>query len=184
MKWKNSAFFNKRPSFFEKELFSTRELVVICCLSLVIALWDKILSLPSLAEWELTVEQDSMLLSVSVLWQVITVCACVLIPIMAIVYIILWYLLGINTQKLKEINQQQGKITFHQKDRYKKSDRGKKYDILVAIFVLVLVLVTAWIAVIPMMILPLYYGVFKQVRMYRCLRKQLKSVLKEPDTAV
>ncbi len=55
-------------------------------------------------------------------------------------------------------------------------------DILVAIFVLVLMFVTVWFAFIPTMILKLYYCVFKQVRMYRWLRKELKSVLKEYDT--
>ncbi|WP_375658647.1 hypothetical protein [Bartonella sp. MR30HLJHH] len=55
-------------------------------------------------------------------------------------------------------------------------------NIFVAIFVLVLLFVTMWVAVIPMMILQLYYGVFKQVRTYRCLRKELKSVLQEQDT--
>ncbi|WP_375704195.1 hypothetical protein [Bartonella sp. AD328YNZD] len=54
---------------------------------------------------------------------------------------------------------------------------------LVMIFVLVLMFVTLGVAFIPMMILELYYGVFKQAKMYRCLRKELKNVLKEQDTA-
>ncbi|WP_375639131.1 hypothetical protein [Bartonella sp. MF74HXZ] len=88
-----------------------------------------------------------------------------------------------NTRKLKEINQQRGKIT-DKKDRYKESVNWKMDDILVMIFVFVLMFVTVWVACIPMMILELYYGVFKQVRMYRCLRKELKSVLQEQDTAL
>ncbi|WP_375696355.1 hypothetical protein [Bartonella sp. AP331QHHD] len=80
-----------------------------------------------------------------------------------------------NTQKLKEINQQRGKIT-DQKDRYKKGDREKRGDILVMIFVYVLMCVTLVVACIPMMILELYYGVFKQVRTYRKVRRELKRV--------
>ncbi|WP_375685019.1 hypothetical protein [Bartonella sp. TT110JLCBS] len=52
------------------------------------------------------------------------------------------------------------------------------------IFVFVLMCVTLVVACIPMMILELYYGVFKQVRTYRCLRKELKNVLQEQDTAL
>ncbi|WP_375673242.1 hypothetical protein [Bartonella sp. TS82HLJMH] len=88
-----------------------------------------------------------------------------------------------NTRKLKEINQQRGKIT-DQKDRYKEKVRWKMDNILVGIFGLLLIFVTVWVAFIPMMILELYYGVFKQVRTYCCLRKELKSVLQEQDTAL
>ncbi|WP_375659856.1 hypothetical protein [Bartonella sp. CL74QHWL] len=80
-----------------------------------------------------------------------------------------------NTQKLKEINQQRGKIT-DQKDRYKESVNWKMDDILVMIFVFVLMCVTLVVACIPMMILELYYGVFKQVRTYRKVRRALKRV--------
>ncbi|WP_375677353.1 hypothetical protein [Bartonella sp. AS69XJJH] len=87
-----------------------------------------------------------------------------------------------NIRKLKGINQQRSKIT-DQKDRYKESVNWKMDDILVMIFVIVLTFVTLWVACIPMMFLELYYGVFKQVRTYRCLRKELKNVLQEQDTA-
>ncbi|WP_375654340.1 MULTISPECIES: hypothetical protein [unclassified Bartonella] len=87
-----------------------------------------------------------------------------------------------NIRKLKGIDQQRGKIT-DQKDRYKESVNWKMDDILVMIFVFVLMCVTLVVACIPMMILELYYGVFKQVRTYRCLRKELKNVLQEQDTA-
>ncbi len=109
-------------------------------------------------------------------------CVWVLFPVLYILFITLWLLLRKNTQKLKEINQQRGKIT-DQKDWYKKGDREKWSDILVTIFGLVLLFVTLWVACIPMMILQLYYGVFKQVRTYCCLRKELKNVLQEQDTA-
>ncbi len=101
---------------------------------------------------------------------------------MLILGIILWFLLVKNIRKLKGINQQRGKIT-DQKDRYKESVNWKMDDILVMIFVFVLMCVTLVVACIPMMILELYYGVFKQVRTYRCLRKELKNVLQEQDTA-
>ncbi|WP_208433036.1 hypothetical protein [Bartonella taylorii] len=183
MKWKNSAFYNKLRSFFEKGFFSSREYIVIFSFSLLIALWNKILSILSLAQWELTVWQHNTLFSILVFWEVIKICVLALIPVMLILCIVLWRLLKKNTQKLKEINPQRGKITCHQEDWYKKSDRGKMYNILIAIFAMVFVWVVMWVAVIPVYVLMLYYGVFKQVRMYCRLRKELKSVLKEHDIA-
>lgn len=103
---------------------------------------------------------------------------------MVILCIILWCFLEKNTQKLKEINQQRGKTTCQQKDRYKKGERGKIYDTLVAIFFLVLVLVTIGFAFIPMIILQLYYGVFKQVRMYCRLRKKTEKRVKRKRYSV
>ncbi|WP_375667396.1 hypothetical protein [Bartonella sp. AC130YNZD] len=88
-----------------------------------------------------------------------------------------------NIRKLKGIDQQRGKIT-DQKDWYKKGDREKRGDILVMIFVLVLMFVTVWVACIPMMILELYYGVFKQARTYCRVRRVLKRVRKESDKAL
>ncbi|WP_375638457.1 hypothetical protein [Bartonella sp. AA16NXGY] len=184
MKGKNSAFYNGLRHFFEKDYFSVQEYVVICFLSLIIELCNRIFFLPSLGSQEnLTGWQDTPLfLSLCAFWQVIIVCVWVLFPVMLILFITLWLLLRKNTQKLKEINQQRGKIT-DQKDRYKESVNWKMDDILVMIFVFVLVFVTLWFAAIPMGILQLYYGVFKQVRTYRCLRKELKNVLQEQDTA-
>lgn len=189
MKQKKTAFYDILRSFFVKEFFSVRECIVILSLSLLIALWNKILSLLSSAQWgltvgrELTVGQYNTLFSILVLWEVITVCVLALIPVMLILCIILWRLLKKNIKKLQEVKQQRGKITCHQEDRYKKGDRGKMYDILVTIFAIVFVSVTMWVAFFPVLILELYYGVFKQVRMYCRLRKELKSVLQEHDIA-
>ncbi len=216
MKGKNSAFYNGLRHFFEKSVFSEREYVVICFLSLIIELWNRIfflelwnriLSLSSLDSKEYSIFSlelwnkifflsslgsngertgwwgTPLFLSLCAFWQVITVCVWVLFPVMLILCIILWCLLVKNTRKLKEINQQRGKIT-DQKDRYKEKVRWKMDNILVGIFGLVLIFVTFWVAFIPVMILELYYGVFKQVRTYRCLRKELKNVLQEQDTAL
>ncbi|ACS51869.1 hypothetical protein [Bartonella grahamii] len=172
MKGKNSAFYNALRHFFGKDYFSVREHVVICFLSLIIELCNRIVFLSSLGsngEW--TGWQDTPLfLSLCAFWQVIAVCVWVLFPVMLILCIILWRLLVKNIRKLKEINQQRGKIT-DQKDWYKESVNSKMDDILVMIFVLVLMCVTVWVAAIPVGILQLYYGVFKQVRTYRCLKK-------------
>lgn len=182
MKQKNSAFCNKLRSFFEKEFFSLREYIVICSLALLIALWNKILFiLPStqskLPVWgELSVWQHDTLFSIRVFWEAITICVLALIPIMLILCIVLWRLLKKNTQKLKEINQQRGKITCHQKDLRKKSDRRKIYNIVITIFAIIFVWVVTLVAFVPLLVLELYYGVFKQVRMYCRLRKELKSV--------
>ncbi len=178
-----SAFYNGLRYFFGKDYFSVREHVVICFLSLI-ELWNRIFFLLSLgSNGERTGWWDTPLfLSLYAFWKVIIVCVLVLFPVILILGIILWFLLRKNIRKLKGIDQQRGKIT-DQKDWYKKGDREKWSDILVTIFGLVLLFVTLWVACIPMMILELYYGVFKQVRTYRCLRKELKNVLQEQDTA-
>ncbi|UNF40252.1 hypothetical protein MNL09_07375 [Bartonella krasnovii] len=56
-------------------------------------------------------------------------------------------------------------------------------ELLVTIFGLVLMFVTVWFAIVPIMILQLYYGVFKLARRYRCLKQELKSLLKEQEIA-
>ncbi|WP_273788531.1 MULTISPECIES: hypothetical protein [Bartonella] len=185
MKGKNSAFYNGLRHFFEKDYFSAREYVVICFLSLIIELCNRIVFLSSLGSKEnLTGWWDTPLFfSLCTFWQVIAVCVWVLFPVMLILCIILWRLLVKNIRQLKEINQQRGKIT-DQKDWYKESVNWKMDDILVMIFVLVLLFVTFWFAAIPVGILQLYYGVFKQVRTYCCLKKELKNVLQEQDTAL
>ncbi|WP_375621753.1 hypothetical protein [Bartonella sp. AA97HXZ] len=185
MKGKNSAFYNGLRHFFEKDYFFVQEYVVICFLSLIIELCNRIFFLPSLGSQEnLTGWQDTPLfLSLCAFWQVIIVCVWVLFPVMLILFITLWLLLRKNTQKLKEINQQRGKIT-DQKDRYKESVNWKMDDILVTIFGLVLLFVTLWVACIPMMILELYYGVFKQVRTYCRVKRELKRIRKENDKAL
>ncbi|WP_273723758.1 hypothetical protein [Bartonella sp. AU18XJBT] len=148
-------------------------------------LWNKIFFLLSLgSNGERTGWWDTPLfLSLYAFWKVIIVCVLVLFPVILILGIILWFLLVKNIRKLKGINQQRGKIT-DQKDRYKESVNWKMDDILVMIFVFVLMCVTLVVAFIPMMILELYYGVFKQVRTYRKVRRVLKRVRKESDQAL
>lgn len=154
-----------------------QECIVLCFLSLIIELGNRIFFFPALEQEKLTGWQDTPLFhSFCLLWEVSVVCVVALIPIMLIVCIILWRLLKKNTRKLKEIHRQRGEITRHQKQRYKKGDRVKIDDILVMVFGFVLLLVTLWIACFPITILELYYGVFKQARKYYCLKKQLKSV--------
>ncbi|WP_273724508.1 hypothetical protein [Bartonella sp. AU18XJBT] len=185
MKGKNSAFYNEPRHFFGKDYFSVREHVVICFLPLIIELCNRIFFLSSLGRKEnLTGWQDTLFFFfLCAFWQVITVCVLVLFPVLYILWITLWFLLVKNIRKLKEINQQRGKITDHQKDWYKESMNWKMDNIFIAIFVFVLMCVTLVVACIPMGILQLYYAVFKQVRTYHCLKKELKNVLQEQDTA-
>ncbi|QEE12731.1 hypothetical protein MNL09_07380 [Bartonella krasnovii] len=56
-------------------------------------------------------------------------------------------------------------------------------EILVTILCFVLMFVTVWFAAMPVWILQLYYGVFKLARRYRCLKQELKSLLKEQEIA-
>ncbi|WP_273755545.1 hypothetical protein [Bartonella sp. MM73XJBT.G] len=84
---------------------------------------------------------------------------------------------------MNKINEQRGKITPQQKQRDKKGVSVKMDELLVTILGLVLIFVTIWFAIVPMMILQLYYGVFKLARRYGFLKKELKSLLKEQDSA-
>ncbi|WP_375705829.1 hypothetical protein [Bartonella sp. AA2SXKL] len=178
-----SAFYNELRYFFGKDYFSVREHVVIWFLSLIIELCNRIFFLSSLGSQEnLTGWWDTPLfLSLYAFWKVITVCVWVLFPVMFILCFILRRLLVKNIRKLKGIDQQRGKIT-DQKDRYKESVKWKMDDILVTIFSFVLVFVTVWFAAIPVGILQLYYGVFKQVRKYRRMRRLLKRVISKRVT--
>ncbi|UNF41918.1 hypothetical protein MNL08_07070 [Bartonella krasnovii] len=184
MKGKNSTFYNKLLNFFEKEYSFVREYFVICLLSLMIELGNRIFFLPSLEQGNLTGGQASSLFhAVCALWTIIGVGFLVLTPVMVILCIILWRLLVKNTRKLNKINEQQGRITPQQKDRDKKGVSVKMDEILVTILCFVLMFVTVWFAAMPVWILQLYYGVFKLARRYRCLKQELKSLLKEQEIA-
>ncbi len=106
MKGKNSAFYNGLRHFFEKSVFSVQEHVVICFLSLIIELWNRIFFLSSLGSQEnLTGWWDTPLfLSLCTFWQIITMCVWVLFPVLYILFITLWLLLVKNIRKLKEID--------------------------------------------------------------------------------
>ncbi|WP_144754534.1 hypothetical protein [Bartonella saheliensis] len=184
MKEKNSTFYNELINLSGKEYSSVRECFVICLLSLMIELGNRTFFLPLLESQEqLTGGQvSSFFLAVCELWTVIGVGVVVLTPVMVILYIILWCLLLKKARILNKINEQRGRITLQQK-RYKKGAWVKMDEIFVMILGLVFIFVTAWFAVIPMMILQLYYGVFKLARRYFCLKKELKSLLKEQETA-
>ncbi|WP_245256449.1 hypothetical protein [Candidatus Bartonella washoeensis] len=140
MKWKNSAFYNKLRSFFEQEFFSAREHVVLCFFSLILEMCGKIVFMPILAQLGSTGAQaesigvqDTLLFSLRALGSSCSVCSYLYSRYGDTLHHIMVFV-GKNTQKLKEINQQRGKITCQQKDRYKKGERGKIYDTLVAIF--------------------------------------------------
>ncbi|EJF88555.1 hypothetical protein ME1_00555 [Bartonella vinsonii subsp. arupensis OK-94-513] len=182
MKWKNSAFRKKLRSFLlEYGLLSPKETIVICSLSLILELCCWMLSIPSFEQWELTVKQDTTLFSLLVIWEVMAVCLFVLIPVLLIVSIILWCLLRKNFRKLKKANQQRGKTTSLQNNPFKRRESGNKF---ITLFVPVLGIVTLFMAWSFLFLFECYYGVFKQAKMYYQLKKQLKSVLQEQDTAL
>lgn len=168
MKWKNSAFHKKLRFFLlEYELLSAREFIVICSLSLILELCCRMLSIPSLEQWELTVKQDTTLFSIFVIWEVMTVCVLALIPVLLIACIILWCLLGKNFRKLKKANQQRGKITSLQNNPFQRRESGNKF---ITLFVIVLGIVTVFTAFSFLFLFELYYGVFKQAKMYYQLK--------------
>lgn len=184
MKGKNSTFYNGLLNFFEKEYSSVREYFVICLLSLMLEFGNRTFFLPSLEQGNLTGWQASSFFhAVCVLWTVIAMGVLALTPILAILCIILWRLLVKNTRKLNKINEQRGRITPQQKEPYKEGVSVKMDEILVTLLCFVFMLVTVWFAAMPVWILQLYYGVFKLARRYRCLKQELKNLLKEQDTA-
>ncbi|WP_254492400.1 hypothetical protein [Bartonella sp. B1099] len=128
-------------------------------------------------------QASSLFLAVCALWKVIVGRVVVLNSVMMILCIILWRLLFKKVRILNKINEQRGKIIPQQKDRYKKGARVKMDELLVIILCLVLMYVTGCFACTPMTNLQLYYGVFKWARRYGCLKKELKSLLKEQEIA-
>lgn len=184
MKGKNSTFYNELLNLFEKEYSSVREYFVICLLSLMLEFGNRTFFLPSLEQGNLTGWQvSSFFHAVCVLWTVIAMGVLALVPVMVILYIILWRLLLKNARILNKINEQWGKITLQQKERYKKGVSVKMDEILLTLLGLVFIFVVMWFAFIPMAILQLYRGVFKLARRYRCLKQELKNLLKEQETA-
>ncbi|WP_139412378.1 hypothetical protein [Bartonella mastomydis] len=184
MKGKNSTFYNELLNLFEKEYSSVREYVVICLLSFMLEFGNRTFFLPFLEQGNLTGWQvSSFFHAVCVLWTVIAVGVLALTPILAILCIILWRLLLKNARILNKINEQRGKITPQQKERDKEGVSVKMDELLLTLLGLVFIFVVMWFAVIPMMILQLYRGVFKLARRYGCLKKELKSLLKEQETA-
>ncbi len=199
MKGKNSAFYNGLRHFFEKSVFSEKERVVICFLSLIIELWNRIFFLPSLDSKEYNIFSlelwnrifflsslgsngertgwwdTPLFLSLYAFWKVIIVCVLVLFPVMLILGIILWFLLVKNIRKLKGINQQRGH-TIDQQNNPVKNNREKIICFFIVYFWVIFLLNVFFPAGVVMLILEFYYFIFKRVRTYRKVRRALKRV--------
>ncbi len=75
------VFLPEQVFFFQEEMR-----LVIGYLSFIIEMGRRILSIPMLAKWKLTVVQGTTLFSVFVLFEVIAVCVTAFIPVLSLLY--------------------------------------------------------------------------------------------------
>ncbi|WP_273723757.1 hypothetical protein [Bartonella sp. AU18XJBT] len=184
MKGENSTFYNKLCSVvFGKSSRSYKDHIIIFLISILIGIGHKALLIPLESKWSLSVSQDSTLLALFVLREVIMVCVVALMLVLLVLYLILTYLLKKKIQQLKEVIQQRGHTTDQQNNPSKK-DREKISRFFIVYFWLIFLLDVFFPAGVVMLILEFYYFVFKQVRTYRKVRRVLKRVRKESDKAL
>ncbi|WP_375655711.1 hypothetical protein [Bartonella sp. MR63HLJHH] len=184
MKGENSTFYNKLCSVvFGKSFRSYKDHIIICLISILIGIGHKALLIPLESEWSLSVSQDSALLALFVLREVIMVCVVALMPVLLVLYLILTYLLKKKIQQLEEAIQQRGHTTDQQNNPVKK-DREKISSFFIAYLWLIFLLEVFFPAGVIMIILEFYYFVFKRVRTYRRVKRELKRVRKERDKAL
>ncbi len=181
MKGENSTFYNKLCSFvFGKSFRFYKDHIIICLISLIIAICHRALVIPLESKWTLSVSQDSSLLAFFVLREVIMVCVFALMPVLLVLYLILTYVLKKRIQQLEEAIQQRGHTTDQQTNP-SKNDREKISRFFIVYFLLIFLLEVFFSVGLIMLILEFYYFVFKRVRMYYKVRRELKRVRKEHD---
>ncbi|PIT69163.1 hypothetical protein [Bartonella tribocorum] len=184
MKGKNSMG-SQNQSFFalEESFLSYKDHIIICLISILIGMGYSALLIPLKFKWSLTVAQDNILLALFVLREVITICVLALMPILLVLYLILTYWLKKKIQQLQKVIQKRGETT-HQQNNLSKNDREKTSRFFIAFLFFILLFEVFFTAGVVMLILEFYYFVFKRVRMYCRVKKQLKCVKKEPNRAL
>ncbi|WP_375640726.1 MULTISPECIES: hypothetical protein [unclassified Bartonella] len=184
MKGKNSTFYNKRCSLvFGKSFCSYKDHMIICLISILIGIGYKALLIPLESKWPLSVSQDSTLLALFVLREVIMVCVVALMPVLLVLYLILTYLLKKKIQQLDEAIQQRGHTTDQQNNPVK-NNRERISSFFIVYFWLIFLLNVFFPAGVVMLILEFYYFVFKRVRTYCRVKRVLKRIRKESDKAL
>ncbi|WP_039758322.1 hypothetical protein [Bartonella queenslandensis] len=179
MKGKNSTWSRNPSSFALKESFlSYKDHSIICLISILIGIGYSASSIPLKFKWSLTVAQDSTLLALFVLREVITICVFALMPVLLVFYLILTYLLKKKIQQLEEVIQKRGKTT-NQQNNLPKNDREKISRFFIVFLCFILLFEVFFTAAVVMLILEFYYFVFKRVRMYCRVKRQLKCVKKK-----
>ncbi|WP_375673240.1 hypothetical protein [Bartonella sp. TS82HLJMH] len=184
MKGENSTFYNKLCSFvFGKSFRSYKDHIIICLISIIIGIGHKALLIPLESKWSLSVSQDSALLALFVLREVVMVCVVALMPVLLVLYLILTYLLKKKIQQLEEAIQQRDHTTDQQNNPVKK-DREKISSFFIVFLWLIFLLEVFFPASVVMIILEFYYFVFKRVRTYCRVKRELKRIRKERDKAL
>ncbi|WP_345097166.1 hypothetical protein [Bartonella acomydis] len=165
-----------RAFSLEQAFLSKKDQIVICLLALLITLGRQVLYIPIWAEWKLTVEQDTTLFSVFVLLEVIAVCVIAFIPVLLVLSFFFMWQLKKNIAKLQEAMQKRGISPYHQKVSDKKEERESANNHLIEFLRIAFILVVLWAAFFTVLIVALYYSVFKQAKMFFQLQKELKSL--------
>ncbi|UTO28178.1 hypothetical protein [Bartonella harrusi] len=88
-----------------------------------------------------------------------------------------------NRRKLKEANPQWEKRPCLQNNLYKKDNKDKCETVIMffSFVLLVVALIVSDTSFFSMIILQLYFGVFKQVRMSCCVKGELQKALQEHE---
>ncbi len=176
MKGENSTFYNKWCSLFLGKSFrSYKDHMIICLISILIAIGYKALLIPLESKWPLSVSQDSTLLALFVMREVIMVVVVALMPVLLVLYLILTYLLKKMIQQLDEAIQQRGHTTDQQNNPVK-NNRERISSFFIVYFWLIFLLNVFFPAGVVMLILEFYYFVFKRVRTYCRVKRELKRV--------
>ncbi|CDO49572.1 hypothetical protein [Bartonella tribocorum] len=184
MKGENSMGGQRLRSFVLEETFlSYKEHSIICLISILIGIGHSALLMPLEFKWKLTVDQDSTLLALFVLREVIMVCVFALMPVLLVFYFILTRLLKKKIQKLDEVLRERVLMGGRQNNP-SKNDREKINRVFIVFLCFIVLFEMFFTAGIIMLILEFYYFVFKRVRMYCRLKKELKRVKEEPNRAL
>lgn len=184
MKGENSMGGQRLRSFVLEETFlSYKEHSIICLISTLIGIGHSALLMPLEFKWKLTVDQDSTLLALFVLREVIMVCVFALMPVLLVLYFILTRLLKKKIQKLDEVLRERVLMGGRQNNP-SKNDREKINRVFIVFLCFIVLFEMFFTAGIIMLILEFYYFVFKRVRMYCRVKKELKRVKEEPNRAL
>ncbi|QEE09788.1 hypothetical protein D1093_09530 [Bartonella kosoyi] len=176
---------DKEPRSFalEEPFLSYKEHSIIFLISVIIALcrWFFLIFLEF--KKPLTVAQDNTLFAFFVLREVIMVCVFALMPVLLGLYLLLTHFLKKNIQQLNELLQQR-RQTIDQQNHLSKKHREKINCFFIVFFCFIILFDVSFTAGIVMLILEFYYFIFKRVRLYCRVKRELKHGRQEPNRAL
>ncbi|WP_254492402.1 hypothetical protein [Bartonella sp. B1099] len=184
MKGEISTGDQKNRSFaLEESFLSSKEHSIIFLISVIMALCRWVFLIFLEFKKPLTVAQENTLFAFFVLREVIMVCVFALMPVFLGLYLILTHFLKKNIQQLNELLQQRGQKTDQQNHPAKKHRENINRFFIVFLCFIILFDVS-FTAGVVILILEFYSFVFKRVRLYCTVKRELKHVRQEPNRAL